>query len=83
MLLSPMEIAEVCQEQNAAYCEAIGRPDLADPWAALSWQERAACEDLVKKLLANPALEPIHPKNGVEKIMGYLLHRMVHTLEKL
>ena len=80
MLLSPMEIARICQEQNAAYCRAIGRPDLADPWNDLSNEEKLACEVVVNKILADPNITVTEFKNNVEKIMYTMLVAMVHVL---
>lgn len=83
MLLSPMEIAEICQEQNAVYCRAIGHPEGADSWRDLDNSERLACENVVKLVLANPDFKVLNPKNNVEKIMGELMVGMVRVLEKL
>lgn len=83
MLLSPMEIAEICQEQNAVYCRAIGQPQEANAWSELSPSERLACEKVVNIVLRDPKFTPLNPKNNVEKIMGELMVGMVRVLEKL
>ena len=81
MLLSTYEIARICQEQNAAYCRAIGRPDLADPWNELDASDRLACEAIVNAVLENKQLKVVTFNNNVEKIMYELTVAMILVLQ--
>lgn len=84
MLLSPMEMAQICHEQNRTYAAAIkARWDL-EPWADLEPSVKLACEAKVRAIMNGTHKEnALPPIDSVHRIMEALAEGMVHTLMEI
>ncbi len=84
MLLSKMEIGQICHEQNHAYAMLLGLR-VTVPWDELEVEVQQAIEKKVAQIMRGETTEKYvqHPNNNVQKIMEGLFKSMVEVLMNL
>lgn len=85
MLLSTLEIGQICHEQNVSYCRLIGAAKDLKPWNELDPHAQAAIEKKVRHVMAGETTEEyvLEPLGNVQRIMEGLFKDMVLLLMEI
>lgn len=85
MLLSTLEIGQICHEQNVSYCRLIGAAKDLKPWRDLTPHEQAAIERKVRQVMEGKTTESyvLEPNGNVQRIMEGLFKDMVLLLMEI
>lgn len=85
MLLSTLEIGQICHEQNVSYCRLIGAAKDLKPWSELDPHAREAIARKVLQVMRGETTESyvLEPNGNVQRIMEGLFKDMVLLLMEI